>query len=158
MNIEKNIHQSICAFIRRLYPDVIFMSDASGLRVSQGLRMQMKTLKSSRGIPDLIILHPVGKFCGLMLEIKTVDAPLYRRDGELVADPHIHEQSDVLMHLRDLGYAAFFVRGFDRAVSCFQNYITNSHRINDVKRSELEWDDRMISTVRLLNRIKTAKI
>ena len=147
----------ICAHIRRYYPDVVFISDSSGLRVTQGLRMQMKRLRSSRGIPDLIVLCPVGEYHGLMLEIKTDDTPLFRRDGELIADPHIHEQHGMIIRLRHLGFAAFFVRGIDAAISCFENYIRNTVHFNARKRSDVEWMDNTIPGSMFLNHIKPAK-
>lgn len=158
MNNEKNIHLSICTFIRRFYPDVVFTSDASGLRVTRGMQMLIKQTHSSRGIPDLILLHPSGGFHGLTMEIKSNDVVIYRRDGELVADKHIREQSEMLTRLRNVGFAAFFCCGFDRAISCFQNYVTNTVYFDIAARSHLVWDNNVISIVHPLNQLKTAKI
>jgi hypothetical protein len=112
MKEEAYTHASLCNYITVNYPQAIFTSDLSGVRLPIGLARAVKPLKSSRGIPDIIILHPAGCYHGLLIELKALDVRLYRKDGKLVADEHLAEQAATITRLRSVGYAAFFVCGF----------------------------------------------
>lgn len=124
MNVEAYIHALLCNYLRTNYPDAIFTSDLSGVRLPMGLAKKVKPLKSSRGIPDLIVLYPVGNYHGLLMELKTEDAKVLKADGTLYADDHLAEQLKVITQLRTYGYAAFFVRGFAAGRQCIQDYMT----------------------------------
>jgi len=123
MKEEEAIQKQLCAFIRARYPDVIFTSDLSGVRVPIGLAQKMKMLKSQRGIPDLIIFYPAGGYHGLLIEIKTIEAQIFRQNGVIRSKPHLNEQLAAINQLRDLGYAAYFVRGFFTGRKCIENYM-----------------------------------
>jgi len=112
MKEEAYSHAALCNYIRANHPDVIFTSDLSGVRLPIGLARAVKPLKSSRGIPDIIILHPAGCYHGLLIELKALDVRLYRKDGQLVSDEHLAEQAATIGRLRSVGYAAYFVCGF----------------------------------------------
>jgi hypothetical protein len=138
----------LCNYLRNNYPNVIFTSDLSGVRLPMGLARKVKNLKSTRGIPDLIVFQPMNGFHGLLLEIKAPDVQLYRKDGTgMLRDPHREEQTAVILQLRALGYAAYFVRGFPAGRSCIENYMRlPSPRHGDALRSTpceenhpLEW-------------------
>jgi hypothetical protein len=123
MNREAYVHALLCNYIRANYPDVIFTSDLSGIRLPMGLARKVKPLKSSRGIPDLIILWPANGFHGLLLEIKATDESVLRKDGQMRADPHLCEQIQIIRRLRQLHYAAFFVNGVQAGKKCIENYM-----------------------------------
>ena len=59
---------------------------------------------------------------GLFLELKKEGTRLKKKDGEW-ASPHIAEQAEVLRKLRDRGYAAEFVVGFDEAKKVIDDYL-----------------------------------
>jgi len=148
MQMESYIHALLCNYLRNNYPDVIFTSDLSGVRLPMGLAKKVKNLKSSRGIPDLIVFKPMNGYHGLLIEIKSADVQLYRKDGKgMLADLHRKEQTAIILQLRALGYAAFFVCGFVAGRSCIENYMRlPSPRHGDALRSEdcagnhpLEW-------------------
>lgn len=121
---EKAIHKAICKYIDLAYPDVIYTSDASGLRLSMGLRVQMKAIRCNNYvIPDLIILNPAGTQHGLLLEVKKDKNEVYRKDGEMRQDEHIKSQAKVLFRLEQLGYRAEFACGFDHAKSIIDEYM-----------------------------------
>jgi hypothetical protein len=111
MKEEAYTHASLCNYLRTNYPDVVFTSDLSGVRLPIGLARAVKPLKSSRGIPDLIIFRAAGAYHGLLIEIKALGVKLYTKNGELYADDHLAEQADTIRNLRAAGYAAFFVCG-----------------------------------------------
>ena len=68
---EMSEHRALCKYIKYQYPKVVFLSDGSGVFKSNPVTQAMwKGLKSSRGIPDLIILEPVKGFHGMVLEVK----------------------------------------------------------------------------------------
>lgn len=128
MKHEAYIQALLCNYLRTNYPDVVFTSDLSGVRLPVGLAKQVKPLKSSRGIPDLIVLYPAGKYHGLALELKAEDAKVFNKQGKLYADAHHAEQFEVIHKLRTVGYAAFFVLGYHAARSCVEDYMRGTLR------------------------------
>jgi hypothetical protein len=113
----------------------------SGLRVSIGTAKQMKRLRSSNAIPDLIILEPRGGCHGLLIEIKRDDETIILLNGQLTADEHIREQSLMITRLRDRGYCAYFCRGVSSACNLIEKYLSGEILLDDVKRSTVEWMD-----------------
>ena len=121
MITEKILHRNICSYIKLQYPNVIFITDASGIRVSIGEATRLKKLRSCNGIPDIIIFEPNGWYAVLFLEVKAKTP--YRRDGNLYTDKHLREQKSVIDRLNKLGYKANFVWNFEMAKKIIDNYM-----------------------------------
>lgn len=107
-------HEILCNYIRTNFPHVVFLSDASGLKMTMGQAIKWGKLKSSRGIPDLIILQPRGIYHGLMIELKKTGEKIVKKDGTYKTD-HLKEQAEVLSKLQAQGYYATFAIGFTQA-------------------------------------------
>jgi hypothetical protein len=123
MNQEAYIHALLCNYLRTNYPEVVFTTDLSGVRLSMGLAKKCKPLKSSRGIPDLLILHPCNGWHALLIEVKTVNADqALLKNGKPRADEHLCEQLRVIERLRQLGYFACFVHGFAAGRKAIEDY------------------------------------
>lgn len=122
---EEDAHATICKYVRLIYPDVIFTSDGSGLRLPMGLAKKYSGLKSGRGIPDLLILEPNNTYRGLMLEIKREGTRVFLKDGSLSIDKHIREQAVVLDRLHKKGYAAYFCIGAKQGIEYVDKYMNN---------------------------------
>lgn len=120
---EKQVHTAICKYLDAQYPDVIYTSDPSGMRVSIGLVMEMKAKRCKRyKIPDLLILYPNSEYYGLFIEIKKDLSQLVTKSGDLRKDNHTQEQLRTLKKMQDLGYAAIFAAGFDHAKQAIDLY------------------------------------
>ena len=122
---EESVHVQIAAYIRMQYPDVIFTSESSGIRVPMHLAVMMKKQRSAHKQPDLIILEPKGIYHGLILEIKKDHSEVYLKDGSISKSMHIQEQLKTLCLLTDKGYCAQFACGFDECkhlVDWYMNY------------------------------------
>lgn len=128
---EKQLHSQICQYLRVQYPNVIFNTDLSGIKLTIGQAKQLKSLRSSRGIPDIVIYQPIQSgqimFYGLFLEVKK-ESPYKKTktdQGEYVIkeDPHLKEQQVMIDRLCDLGYIACFVWTFDQAKEVIDNYL-----------------------------------
>lgn len=124
---EKRIHNSICAYLKLQYPNVIFTSDGSGLRLPPGLAKQTKDQRCRNyKIPDLLIFKPSGKYFGLLLEIKKDANEIFKKNGSLRTDAHTQEQLKTLNELQRLGYYADFAPGFDNAKKIIDWYLGNA--------------------------------
>lgn len=130
---EFDLQRSICEYIRYKWKDVIFISDLSGIRLPIGAAKKIKNLKSERGCPDLFIYEPKRGYYGLALEIKEVKIvatkegmkkknPIYGKDGQLLKNAHVLEQSEMLRRLSEKGYYACFVVGIDEAMKVLDWY------------------------------------
>jgi len=97
------------------YRDAIFLSDASGLRMTIGQAMQWKKLKSDRGIPDLFIMEPKRGYHGMMLELKKNKDEVFKKNGEVRQSTHIQEQKAILDKLTEKGYCAVWGMGFEHS-------------------------------------------
>lgn len=113
---EENLQLAVSRYINLQYPNVLFTSDASGLKLPIGLASKWKLQRCAKWkIPDMIILEPRHRFAGLILELKKSVGELLRKDGAMRKDAHIIEQRRSLQHLCNRGYHAQFVCGFDEA-------------------------------------------
>jgi hypothetical protein len=120
---EKEVHKAICKYLDAQYPDVIYTSDPSGMRVSIGLVMEMKAKRCKRyKIPDLLILYPNGQYYGLFMEIKKDLSQIVTKSGDIRKDKHTQEQLKTLEKMHNLGYAAVFAAGFDHAKQAIDLY------------------------------------
>jgi len=141
MTPEATEHSNVCKYLKRVYPDIIFLTDLSGIRLTPGQAKTVKNLKSGRGIPDIVIMEPRGQKHGLCLEMKARDFALVTKEGFLTSHKnkeyrmvggarvcigetdHIKEQYDMLCRLTKLGYAAHFAQGFDIAKKIIDEYL-----------------------------------
>lgn len=90
--------------------------------------MRQKRLQGGRrSWPDMFIaeVRSLGDkyYHGLFIELKKAGTRIYRKDGRLVANEHIHEQFDMLEQLRQRGYIAEFACGFDEAKKIIDEYL-----------------------------------
>ena len=109
---EAIIHAQVCEYIKLQYPDVIFTSEASGLRLTIGQAKKMKNLRSSAGLPDLWIAEPRGIYKALFIELKSEGI---LKKNLTYKTEHIADQAKVLDRLVRKGYFAVFGIGFDHA-------------------------------------------
>lgn len=121
---EKHLHQQICSYINLQYPDVIFLSDPSGLKVSIGVAIELKKKRCKKyKIPDLIILKPMRGKCGLVIEVKVSVEDVFTKKMELKNNEHVREQHKTIQELTRLGYEACFGIGFEKCKSIIDNYL-----------------------------------
>lgn len=120
---EKQLHTQVCKYLDLKYPDVIYTSDPSGMRVSIGLIMEIKAKRCKRyAIPDLIILHPNKFYKGLIIEIKRNLSEIVTKSGKMRKSKHIQDQLRSLEKLQSLGYAAIFGVSFEQMKSVIDEY------------------------------------
>jgi len=123
---EKEIHLNVCTYLKTQYKKVIFTSDLSGLKLTIGQAVQVKKVRSSNGIPDILIFKPKiedGKIWhGLFIELKKDNVKLFKKDGSFKSE-HIKEQFEMRLKLVDLGYFVNFAIGFEDAKKLIDWYM-----------------------------------
>ncbi len=120
---EKILHKQVCQYIRIQFPGVLFNSDLAGsMRLTIGQAVALKSLRSSRGFPDLVIYEPKGEYHALFLELKAEGTKVIKMNGEW-ATPHIAEQAYMIERLKKLGYCALFAIDFDHAKKIIDQYM-----------------------------------
>jgi hypothetical protein len=112
MTKEEVIHRQVCQYIRTQYPDVIFTSEPSGLRLPIGLAVKLSKLRSGAKLPDLWILERRGNYGGLFIELKAEG--ILKKNLEYKT-PHIAAQAELIDRLLEKGYSATFAVGFEDA-------------------------------------------
>jgi len=120
---EFSEQKAICLYLGFQYPNVIFSSDLSGIKLPKGLAVKIKSLKSNRGIPDLSIYEPRKGYCGLFIEMKATGVSIYKQNGELLSNEHLKEQSDMLTNLQEKGYLAIFCVGYEETKMAIDEYL-----------------------------------
>lgn len=110
MKPEEILHKQVCQYIRTQYPDVIFTSEPSGLRLPIGLAVKLKSLRSGAKLPDLWIIERRANYGALFIELKV---GAIRNQKGAWKTPHIAEQAETLLRLAEKGYFAQFCCGFD---------------------------------------------
>jgi hypothetical protein len=120
---EKTLHKQVCQYIRYQYPGILFNSDLAGAtKLTIGQAVAMKSLRSNRGFPDIVIYEPRGIYHGLFIELKREGTKLRKKDMTC-ATPHIQEQWSTIIDLEKKGYMARFTVGFDEAKKLIDEYL-----------------------------------
>ena len=123
---EETIQKQICQYVKMQYPDILFNTDLSGIKLPMGLAVKVSKLRSSRAFPDLVFYEPRkinGKmYYGLFIELKKDGVKIFKRNGAVVANGHIKEQIKMITKLSEKGYYACFAIGFDEAKEIIDNY------------------------------------
>ena len=102
---EEAIHFQVAEYIRLQYPDVLFRTDLSGIKLTVGQAVKINRLQDGRrGWPDIFIAEPRGGFYGLYGEIKTESSEIYRKNGLLRTTKHIRVYIIARAFLFVLGY------------------------------------------------------
>ncbi len=120
MKPEETIHLQVCSYLRLQYPQVIFTSESSGIRLTIGQAVKAKKMRSGSKLPDIWILEPNRYYSGLFIELK---AEPYTTSTGKYKTPHISEQAETIQKLLDKGYFATFAVGFDEAKRIIDNYL-----------------------------------
>ena len=120
---EEKIQIAICQYLLLQYPDVYFMTDASGLRLPMGLAVKAKKQRFRHAQLDLVILEPKTYFHGLILEIKRSEDEVYTKNGEFRKTSHVIEQNESIRHLSDKRYYVRYAFSFDEAINIIDNYM-----------------------------------
>lgn len=124
---EKSLHKAVCDYLRLQHPGILFNSDLAGsMKLSMGQAVAMKSLRSSRGFPDISIYKPKlwiengegHTYHGLFIELKKEGEKLLKVKKDSCGNPvyasdHIAEQHACISRLNNLGYYACFCVGFD---------------------------------------------
>jgi hypothetical protein len=120
---EESLQIAVSTYLKLNYPDVVFTSESSGIRVSIGTAMKMKKQRCEGKLPDMIVLEPRGQYNGLVMELKTVGQSPFLRNGSLSENAHVREQARMLDRLKHKGYYALFVVGIDQAIRTIEDYL-----------------------------------
>ena len=73
-----------------------------------------------------MIFEPRKNYYGLFLEIKKEGTKVYKKDGDLRSDTHLAQQEEILHQLKQKGYFAEFIVGFDQAKAVIDYYLSAS--------------------------------
>lgn len=120
---EDVIHKQVCKYLDIKHPNVIYTSDASGVRMPMGLAIKFGALRAKKWkIPDLIILHPNKQYHGLIIELKRSYNDVFKLDGNLRKNEHIEHQAQTLNELSKIGYKAEFGFGYEHSVKIIDEY------------------------------------
>ena len=127
---ERQLHRSVCTYLKSQYPKARFHTDMSGVYLSGkwSLIADMKALNSHAGYPDLWVHERSGQYIGLVMELKAEGKSPFKKDGTMRKDDHLESQQLWIDHLRGLGYYARFVEGFEQAKNVIDNYFLNAKR------------------------------
>jgi hypothetical protein len=119
---EKQLHKQVCDYIRLQYPKILFNTDLSGIKLTIGQATQIKSLRSCKGFPDIVIYEPCRGFHCLFIELKREGEKIFKKSGEAVNE-HIQEQVDMNVRLMINSYYAAFAIGFDDAKKLIDWYL-----------------------------------
>lgn len=120
---EESVHNSICMYLNLQYPNVMYITDLSGIKLTIGQAVQAKKQRcKSFKLVDLNILHPNKHYNGLCIEIKKNREVLYTKKGELRNSEHIKAQKKAIEHLNSVGYYATFGCGFEDCKKIIDTY------------------------------------
>ena len=121
---EYALQKKVCAYLRDVYPNVLFMSDTiAAIRLTKPQQGRNKAIqKENFHCPDIILFKKNSIYCGCFLELKAKD--IYRKDGvTLLSNPHVEAQKRTIDELLSNGYFAAFAVGFEQAKNLIDHYM-----------------------------------
>ena len=132
MTPEEKEHIAFAEWIQWRYPELRFNVDCSGMRISMGLRMKLKRMRSHHKKLDFFLEEPRGDYSGLYLEIKK--SSIIKKDGTLKprfktdkqgnkTDDH-QEQWQEIQDCRKRGYAGYFAFGKEHCIETLEKYLS----------------------------------
>jgi hypothetical protein len=122
MKKEESIQLAVSTYLKLQYPYAIFTAESSGMKLTIGQAVKAKKQRNPvRGLPDLFIIEPRGKFHGLFIELKSVTP--FKQNGELKAGDHLKEQQQVIDRLNKKGYFATFSTGVEETIKIIKKYM-----------------------------------
>jgi hypothetical protein len=132
---EQKLSVAVSNYLKLAYPNVVFTCDSSGVKLSIGQAVALKKQRSRHKIPDMLILEPSanGVYHFMVLELKTIEANPYLKNGSLSSSEHIQEQNKTLELLRSKGAYAEFAVGLDDAIKKIDNYLHKNTTTIDLK-------------------------
>jgi hypothetical protein len=121
---EAQEHSLVCKWLKQVHPGVMFNTDMSGIRLSVGMAVKAKTLRSHNGFPDLFIIEKRGEYAGLFIELKRTGEKLLMKDGTTPISDHVAEQFAVKLELQRRGFKCEFAIGYEMAQNIINEYLT----------------------------------
>lgn len=126
-NKEFYLQTTVCDYLNKKYPDVLYRSDLAGIKLTIGQATQIKLIQKWIGWPDIIIYEPSylnhHTYIGCAIEIKTEDERLTKKNGEWRTS-HLKEQAEMLLKLNSRGFYSFFGHGIDDIVDRVDFYLS----------------------------------
>jgi hypothetical protein len=128
---EQKLQTRISDYINAKYNlqdvKVIFFCDvAAGLWLPPYMASLVARWRSCKSLPDLYILKASGEYHGLMLELKTEDAEIYKKDGSLKKNDHLESQDAIHKQLTSEGYCIGFTVGYTHATKVVDWYLSGA--------------------------------
>lgn len=124
MRVEEKIQIEIFSYLSSVYPNVMAISEPSGIRVSMGLATKLKKLRSKHTHADIYVLFPSKGYHGLVIELKAKNT--YKKNGELLKNEHLEDQQKTIDALNKLGYYATFAVGFTECKNIIDDYLNGN--------------------------------
>ena len=131
-NSETALQTKICKWLRQTYPGILFLSDfAAGIQLTPYLA----NIRSIQSCDDKMLdLFIFGQPKPLILEIKTLDAIVFLKDGVTLYSEHLQRQYETIKKLRLLGIYADFAIGEEDIKQVIKMYmIGNSFNYKSIK-------------------------
>lgn len=100
--------------------------DNEGKR-SPRLGANLKLLGLRPGASDLFIYYPVGKFCGLWLEMKRSKEYTHSERSTLTW----RQQAAFIEEVKSVGYAAFFAYGWIHGKDIIEQYLNDKSNLHN---------------------------
>ena len=119
---EANEQKLFIKWLRLQHPNLIVIVSIGGIKLTLPQVMNQKALGLTKGIPDIFIAEPNGKYCGLFIELKKSGTKLKTKKGTWINE-HIEIQAEMIEKLKARGYYATFCIGFEEAKQTIDNYL-----------------------------------
>ena len=122
---EEDLQMKVCKWLDN-FPSIVYTSDLSGIKLTIGSAVKAKKQRSKiYKIPDLLILQPNKKYCGLIIELKKDKSEVFGKKNQLLQNQHTQSQIKTLLRLHELGYCATFGFGYHSTIDIIEKYIND---------------------------------
>ena len=123
MTTEYKLQERVVKYVEYRYPEVMFYSDLSGIRLPIGLAVKVKKIQhKKRKWLDIFFPEPRLGFAGLFIELKKSRRDYLTKGGFIRQSEHVQAQWRTIQSLIARGFYADFAGGYDEAIEIINWY------------------------------------
>ena len=120
---EYQLSTRIGKYLSLYRKDLLFQFSNDAIKLNKVQAGRRKALCQRRGYPDLFIMEPTKKYCGLYVELKRDKDAVYTKKGEMRKNKHLLEQIEMLENLKKRGYQAVFCWSIVDFIKILDDYL-----------------------------------
>lgn len=125
---EQRDHKALCDWISKdaRTKELVWWHTPNEGRKTPFERYLFSIMGGKRGVSDFVFVKRVGRYSGLVIELKKKGERIFKKNGE----PYYPDQHKFILDVMSEGFYGTFAVGFDEAASVLLKYLDENSDIH----------------------------